>query len=113
MAVAEAHGPGPVLILFSGAAATFPGEWQEDHLPEWRFLPALAEWGNPATETDVYGRPKKVFKDWVIKAERLTLHDWLFSEDPDSISRRRFPFSNTLQRIAGIRTSTPTDTHRF
>ncbi len=31
-------------ILFSGAAATFPGEWQEDHLPEWRFLPALSEW---------------------------------------------------------------------
>jgi uncharacterized protein YjbI with pentapeptide repeats len=84
-------------ILFSGAAATFPGEWQEDHLPEWRWLPALAEWGKPATEGDAAGKLKTAsLPDWVINAQRLSLHDWLFNEDPDSISRRRFPFSNTL-----------------
>jgi uncharacterized protein YjbI with pentapeptide repeats len=31
-----------------------------------------------------------------VNAQRLSLHDWLFSEDPDEVSRRRFPFSNTL-----------------
>ena len=39
-------------VLFSWTAATFPGEWQEEHWPEWQFLPALTEWGNPETERD-------------------------------------------------------------
>jgi hypothetical protein len=84
-------------VLFSGATATFPGEWQEDHLPEWRLLPALAEWGKPATEEDASGNPRTAsFRDWLINAEKLSLHDWLFNEQPDSASRRRFPFSSTL-----------------
>jgi hypothetical protein len=84
-------------ILFSGAAATFPGEWQGDQLPEWRFLPALTEWGKPATEKDPNGNPRTAsFWDWLVNAERLTPHDWLFNEKPDSVSRRRFPFSSTL-----------------
>jgi uncharacterized protein YjbI with pentapeptide repeats len=84
-------------ILFSGAAATFPGEWQEDHLPEWRFLPALSEWGKPATEKDSAGKLRTAsFRDWAVNAKKLSLHDWLFSEYPDRVSRRRFPFSNTL-----------------
>jgi uncharacterized protein YjbI with pentapeptide repeats len=84
-------------ILFSGAAATFPGEWQEDHLPEWRLLPALAEWRNPAEEFDATGKFRTPsLRDWIINAEKLSLHDWLFNEKPGSISRRRFPFSNSL-----------------
>ena len=84
-------------VLFSWTAATFPGEWQEDHLPEWRFIPALTEWGKPATKKDASGTPRSAsFQDWVVNAERLSLHDWLFSENPDPVSRRRFPFSNTL-----------------
>jgi len=85
------------VVLFSWTAATFPGEWQEEHWPEWRFLPALAEWGNPATEKDRRSNPRTAsFQDWVVNAKRLSLHEWLFNEEPDSVSRRRFPFSNTL-----------------
>jgi uncharacterized protein YjbI with pentapeptide repeats len=84
-------------ILFSGAAATFPGEWQEDHQPQLRFLPALTEWGKLATKKDARGDLWTAsFQDWVANANRLSLHDWLFNEDPDPVSRRRVPFSNTL-----------------
>jgi uncharacterized protein YjbI with pentapeptide repeats len=84
-------------ILFSGAAATFPGEWQEDHLPEWRWRPALSEWWKPATEKDAAGKLRTAsFQDWAVNAKKLSLHDWLFNENPDDVSRRRFPFSNTL-----------------
>jgi uncharacterized protein YjbI with pentapeptide repeats len=85
------------VVLFAGAVATFPGEWQEDQLPGWRLLPAIAEWGKPATERDAAGNPRLAsFRDWVINAQRLTLHDWLFNERADFVNRRRFPFSSTL-----------------
>jgi uncharacterized protein YjbI with pentapeptide repeats len=84
-------------MLFSGTVVTFPGEWQEDYWPEWRLLPALSEWANPGTEKDASGNLRVAsFQDWFINAERLSLHDWLFNEYLDLISRRRFPLSNTL-----------------
>jgi uncharacterized protein YjbI with pentapeptide repeats len=85
------------VVLFAGVVTTFPGEWQEDKLPGWRFLPALVEWEKPATERDATGNPRAAsFKDWAVNAQRLTLHDWLFNEQADFVSRRRFPFSSTL-----------------
>ena len=83
-------------VLFSWKAATFPGEWQEELLPSWRILPAMDERGNPATEKDAKGYLRKVFPDWVVNARKVSLHDWLFNAKPDDITRRRFPFSNTL-----------------
>ena len=84
-------------ILFSVAVVTFPGEWQEAMLPNWQILPALADWGKPATETDENGDPRtNSFRGWAINARKLSLHDWLFDETSDSVSRRRLPFSNTL-----------------
>jgi uncharacterized protein YjbI with pentapeptide repeats len=59
--------------LFSWTAATFPGEWQEDHLPDWRLFPASDESG------------------------RVSLHDWVFQSKVDpATSRRSLPFSSTL-----------------
>lgn len=85
------------VLLFSVAVVTFPGEWQEEMLPSWPVLPALAEWGKPATENDASGKPRTAsFRDWARDARKLSLHDWLFNEEPDSVSRRRFPFSSTL-----------------
>ena len=81
------------VLLFSVTVITFPGEWQEERLPSWPILPALAQWGKPAT----FGEPvTESFRDWVTNAKRVSLHDWLFNELPDSVSRRRFPFSSTL-----------------
>jgi Pentapeptide repeats (9 copies) len=63
-------------VLFSWTAATFPGEWQEDHWPDWRFLDARTE----------LGEPKKV-----------SLHDLLFDLPVDNTTRhRRSFFSSTL-----------------
>ncbi len=83
------------VVFFSAKVATFPGEWQEE-LPSWRILPAKDEWGNPATEKDARGHPRKAFRDWVVNAQRVSLHDWLFNAAPDPITRRRLPFSSTL-----------------
>jgi len=54
-------------IAFSCAIATFPGEWQED---------LLAKWDQ---------------RMWAV-----TVHNTLFSAEPDAVTHRRFPFSNTL-----------------
>ena len=63
-------------VLFCWTAATFPGEWQEDHWPGWPVFPA----------SDKRGRPT-----------RVSLHDWVFSSQIDHTTRRRsLPFSNTL-----------------
>ena len=81
------------VLLFSVTVITFPGEWQEERLPSWQILPALAQWGKPV----MFAEPAtESFRDWVTNADRLSLHDWLFNEVPDSVSRRRFPFSSTL-----------------
>jgi uncharacterized protein YjbI with pentapeptide repeats len=63
-------------VLFVAAAATFPGEWQEQHWPSWRAF----------ASTDELGRPTKV-----------SLHDWLFNSKVDDTTRRRWlPLSSTL-----------------
>jgi uncharacterized protein YjbI with pentapeptide repeats len=74
-------------LLFSWTVATFPGEWQEALLPSWPVLPAIGELSK---------EEKGSLRDWVFRATRLSLHDWLFAEQPDAITRRRFPFSSTL-----------------
>jgi uncharacterized protein YjbI with pentapeptide repeats len=84
------------VLLFSATVVTFPGERQEERLPSWRILPAMDQWGNPATERDANGNSKKAFADWVLNADRVSLHDWLFNAEPDQITRRRLPFSSTL-----------------
>jgi uncharacterized protein YjbI with pentapeptide repeats len=64
------------VILFSLTAATFPGEWLEDHWPD----------GRPFLTTDEEGQPKAV-----------SLHDRVFNSKVDDITRRRWlPFSSTL-----------------
>jgi uncharacterized protein YjbI with pentapeptide repeats len=61
-------------LLFSWTVATFPGEWQESHLPSVKMLPTGP--GN---------------------SERVSLHDWIFNSAIDGATHnRRFPFSNTL-----------------
>ncbi len=63
-------------VLFSWTAATFPGEWQEAHWPDWRVLPASSEWGEQI---------------------KVSLHDWLFNLPVGSTTRRRNSlFSSTL-----------------
>jgi uncharacterized protein YjbI with pentapeptide repeats len=59
-------------VLFSWAAATFPGEWQEDHLPDWQIFLGVS------------------------------LHDWGFNSEVDpATSRRWLPLSSTLV-LAGL-----------
>jgi uncharacterized protein YjbI with pentapeptide repeats len=66
-------------ILFSWTAATFPGEWQEDH---WLNLPLFRS-------SDEAGHPINV-----------SLHDWIFRSPLDDITRHRLlPFANTLVLI--------------
>ena len=76
----------PVLCIgalaFSVLIVTFPGERQESYSPRWPTLPNFAERGNS--------------NFFLARPERLSLHDWLFREEPDPATRQRFPFSNTL-----------------
>jgi Pentapeptide repeats (8 copies) len=63
-------------LLFSWGLATFPGEWQTEHLAAWR----------PIRERDEAQRPIIV-----------SIHDWVFESKIDSINRRRrWPVSSTL-----------------
>src|SRR5208282_647424 len=63
-------------VLFSWTAVTFPGEWQEDHWPDWRLIPASDEQGKPI---------------------KVSLHDWVFNLPFDSnTGRRESPLSSTL-----------------
>ena len=64
------------VVLFAWTAATFPGEWLEDHLPDWRLFPASDAWGHPI---------------------KVSLHDLLFNLPVNNTTRRRNSiFSNTL-----------------
>jgi hypothetical protein len=89
-------------ILFSTAVATFPGEWQEDHLPGVKILPKI----EPTNEMNrQFQQQPKSFWDWLKTSEKISLHDWIFNSPLDSItSRRLFPFSNTLVLINFQRT---------
>jgi uncharacterized protein YjbI with pentapeptide repeats len=84
-------------ILFSTAVATFPGEWQEDHLPGVKILPKT----EPTNETNrQFQQQPKSFWDWLKTSEKISLHDWIFNSPLDGLtSRRLFPFSNTLVLI--------------
>ena len=86
------------VLLFSVTIVTFPGEWQEERLPSWPILPRddrVRE--NQPTTTDGAGYLRRAsIRDWVANAKRFSLRDWLFNELPDTVRRRRFPFSNTL-----------------
>src|SRR5208282_5574856 len=63
-------------VLFSWTAATFPGEWQEDYLPNWRIIPTSDDTG---------------------KLTKVSLHDWVFNGPVDDTTRRRKSlFSSTL-----------------
>ena len=76
----------PVLCIgafvFSVLIVTFPGERQENYSPRWPTLPNFAERGSSSLFSP---RP-----------ERLSLHDWLFREEPDPATRQRFPFPTRL-----------------
>jgi uncharacterized protein YjbI with pentapeptide repeats len=75
-------------ILFSAAVATFPGEWQEDHLPSARILPMI--------------EAARVKTSWngVKTSEKNSLHDWIFYSPLDGVTRHRLlPFANTLVLI--------------
>jgi uncharacterized protein YjbI with pentapeptide repeats len=64
------------VVLFSWTAATFPGEWQDDHWPDWRIFPTSDDAGRPIT---------------------VSFHDWVFNSKVDPVARRRWlPFSSTL-----------------
>ncbi len=64
------------LVFFSWAIASYRGEWQEDHLANWRIVPI----------SDYTGTPTKV-----------SLHNLVFNSEIDPTTRRRWlPFSNTL-----------------
>jgi uncharacterized protein YjbI with pentapeptide repeats len=90
------------VVLFSLTAATFPGEWQEDHLLSAVVFPAI----NPSKNRDrqstqqtaqsVLGWAKEYWI-WARTSEKVSLHDWIFNSEVDPTSRRRWlPFSNTL-----------------
>ncbi len=76
-------------LLFSGAVATFPGEWQEDHLPSATIFPG----SNDSTELmHTWGKPSGP-----ISSKKVSLHDFVFDSEVDPFTRRRWlPFSSTL-----------------
>jgi uncharacterized protein YjbI with pentapeptide repeats len=73
-------------LLFSVTVATLPGEWQEDRLRG-------EEISHDVADRARMGRP---VDDFSPGSAIRSLHDWLFNEEPDLVSRHRFPFSNTL-----------------
>ena len=62
-------------IAFSWAIATFPGEWQEDLLAKW---------------------DQQLRARWDQKIWAVTVHNALFSTEPNEFTHRTLQFSNTL-----------------
>ena len=59
------------IVLFSWTLATFPGEWQEENLPN--------------------------FLDWALDGSKVPLHDWIFNSEVNrAASRRWLLVSSTL-----------------
>jgi hypothetical protein len=86
------------VILFSTAVATFPGEWQEDHLPSAQILPKI-ELASGSDDQAKQQRKESLW-DWVKTSEKVALHDWIFNSPLDDITRHRLlPFANTLVLI--------------
>jgi uncharacterized protein YjbI with pentapeptide repeats len=83
------------VVLFSWTVATFPGERQEGHLPDWRFIstadPAESPTADPEAPTQIpYALAVRLPKN-------VSLHDWVFNSAVDPTARRRWlPFSSTL-----------------
>ena len=96
------------VFLFSWGIATFPGEWQEEHLSTWRFSPVgdAPEQGNarPSEPKGMslenwiapYANWAGLVGNWVLTKE-VSLHYSIFNSKVDETTRRRWlPFSNTL-----------------
>jgi hypothetical protein len=93
------------VILFSAAVATFPGEWQEDHLPSAEILPQVEPASGPNNPSQQQRNGSlwdwaRMSWDWVNRSEKVSLHDWIFNSPLDGITRHRLlPFANTLVLI--------------
>jgi uncharacterized protein YjbI with pentapeptide repeats len=86
-------------IFFAGAVATFPGEWQKNHLPGATIFPKLTEANDEAAQLkeQSFGEWIASYRDWIVKSGKVSLDDWLFNSPVDRVTRRRrLPFSNTL-----------------
>ena len=95
-------------ILFSTAVATFPGEWQEDHLPSVRILPMIQsamemELAIKTNDQSRQQRNESVWNsvmtswDWIRALGKVSFHEWIFNSPLNEITRRRWlPFSNVL-----------------
>jgi hypothetical protein len=68
-------------VLLSWTVATFPGEWQEEHLPSFAIVPT--KWFGPE-----WVPADEPFKSR-IPAEWISLHEWIFDGDIDLATRRR------------------------
>jgi hypothetical protein len=81
-----------VAALFSWTVATFPGEWQEDHLPSYAIVPTV--WAEPAKDSL---NSLAELSAWFDSTKPKPLHEWIFSGEVDPTTRRRESwFSNTL-----------------
>jgi hypothetical protein len=71
-------------LVFSWTIATFPGEWQEDHLPSFSVIPARWAWKE---------RPR----DEPGSMKPVSAHEWFFAGEVDieTFHRKSF-FSSTL-----------------
>jgi uncharacterized protein YjbI with pentapeptide repeats len=93
------------VILFSAAVATFPGEWQEDHLPSAEILPPFEPASGPNNPSQQQRNGSlwdwaRMSWDWVNRSEKVSLHDWIFNSPLDDFTRHRLlPFANTLVLI--------------
>jgi uncharacterized protein YjbI with pentapeptide repeats len=76
-------------LVFSWAVTTFPGEWQEDHLPSFSVIPAQWTW-------------KEAPRDESSSANRISAHEWLFAGDVDDITRRRKSFFSSTLVLPGF-----------
>ncbi len=90
------------VVLFSGAVATFPGEWQEASLPSAEIFPKFKASrapndGSAPPKEQSFGAWIASRRDWAVKTDKVSLHDWVFNSPVDDASRRRWlPLSSTL-----------------
>ena len=72
------------ILSFSWTVATYPGEWQENHLSSVRVIPTRWFWDREPSEESP-------------SANLVSLHEWFFAGEVDDITRhRKSLFSNTL-----------------
>ncbi|MGJ0427390.1 pentapeptide repeat-containing protein [Methylocystis sp.] len=82
-------GLGLAVVIFAWTVATFPGEWQEDHLPSFAVVPT--KWFGPEYVPQAAPGTSRIVADWI------SLHQWVFDGDVDLRTRRRAsPLTNTL-----------------